>query len=86
MFGADPLTFDKARLGYPERIYEILRQRCAVRSGANVFEIGGGTGIATRDLLSLHPRSLTVIEPNKLLARYLVRTLGRRHATVKLLV
>ena len=53
LFGADAANYDRARPAYPERIYEILRDRCNLRSGVNTFEIGAGTGQATRHLLRL---------------------------------
>ncbi len=82
VFGADPATFNRARPGYPDRVYEILRTRCGLTPGARVFEVGAGTGIATRGLLDQGARPLTVIEPDRRMARYLLGTLGPRRDRV----
>jgi len=76
VFGRDAATYDAARLPYPRRVYEILVNRCNLRPGATVFEIGPGTGIATRELLRRGARPLTLIEPDRRLARYLRSSLG----------
>jgi len=83
-FGRDPEPYDRARLAYPERVYEILTTRCGLRPGAVVFEIGPGTGIATRELLRRGANPITLIEPDRRLARYLVDSLGSRVGRVKL--
>lgn len=69
-FGADPANYDSARPEYPARIYEILRERCGLRDGTCVFEIGPGTGLATRRLLEAGA-SVTAIEPDARLAKKL---------------
>jgi len=77
-FGSDPDAYDRARPGHPERVYEILVERCGLRAGTSVLEIGPGTGQATRRLLDLGADPLVAIEPNDDLARYLARSLGDR--------
>ena len=47
VFGRDPALYDRARPGYPERVFEILRDRCGLRPGTAVLEIGPGPGTAT---------------------------------------
>ncbi|HYM69472.1 MAG TPA: methyltransferase domain-containing protein [bacterium] len=74
-FGADPAGYDAARPDYPERVYDILRTRCGLRPGARTFEIGPGTGQATRRLLRFGADPLIVVEPDARLAEHLVRTL-----------
>jgi SAM-dependent methyltransferase len=76
VFGRDPATYDRFRLPYPEKVYEILARRCGLRPGAVVFEIGPGTGIATRELLRRGADPLTVIEPDRRLVRFLRGGLG----------
>lgn len=78
LFGADPEKYDRARPGHPERVYEILVERCSLRPGTCVLEIGPGTGQATRRLLDLGADPLVAIEPNDDLARYLARSIGDR--------
>jgi SAM-dependent methyltransferase len=77
LFGYDPASYDLARPGHPERVYEILATRCGLERGAHVLEIGPGTGQATRRLLE-RGASLVVVEPNEQLADYLEVTFGDR--------
>jgi len=84
VFGRDPEAYDRARLAYPPRVYEILTTRCGLLPGAAVFEIGPGTGIATRELLRLGADPLTLVEPDRRLARYLRDSIGSRGGRVTL--
>ena len=77
-FGSDPQAYDRARPGHPDRVYEILAERCRLGAGTGVLEIGPGTGQATRRLLDLGADPLVAIEPNDDLADYLALTLGDR--------
>jgi Methyltransferase domain len=70
-FGADAANYDRARPDYPERVYEILRERCGPLAGATAFEIGAGTGLATRSLLRLGVARLIAIEPDERLLAFL---------------
>jgi SAM-dependent methyltransferase len=78
LFGADPETYDTARPGHAERVYELLVGRCGLGPGASVLEVGPGTGQATRRLLELGASPLVAIEPNVELARYLAGSVGDR--------
>ena len=78
LFGADPETYDRARPGHAERLYEILVERCGLGPRTSVVEVGAGTGQATRRLLELGASPLVAIEPNAELARYLTDSLGPR--------
>ncbi len=84
-FGRDPDAYDRARLAYPPQVYEILTTRCDLRPGTAVFEIGPGTGIATRALLKLGASPITLVEPDRRLARYLAKRLGTQPGRVKIL-
>lgn len=70
LFGEDPDSYDRARPGHAERVYELLVERCGLTSGAAVLEIGAGTGQATRRLLELGA-AVVAVEPDPALARFL---------------
>lgn len=74
-FGADATNYDSARPEYPARLYEILRRRCGLGLRIRTFEIGPGTGLATRQLLKAGA-SVTAIEPDERLAAKLRECAG----------
>jgi SAM-dependent methyltransferase len=69
-FGSDLAGYDAGRPDYPERVYEILVERCGLRPGVRVLEIGPGTGRATHRLLAAGAHVLGV-EPDPTLAAHL---------------
>src|SRR5262249_20873778 len=71
LFGGDPAGYDEARPDYPDRVYEILTSRCGLGPGTATLEIGPGTGLATRRLLSLGANPLVAVEPDERLATHL---------------
>lgn len=73
VYGTDPAQYDAGRPDYPDRVYEVLTQRCGLRSGARVLEIGPGTGLATRHLLA-EGADVVGVEPDPELAHFLQRT------------
>lgn len=70
-FGADASAYHGARPEYPEWVYDTLAARCGLRRHAAVFEIGAGTGTATRRLLELGADPLIATEPDPRLASFL---------------
>lgn len=70
-FGGDPAGYHRSRPPYPDWVYDTLTTRCGLRPGAAVFEIGAGTGIATRRLLDLGANPLVAIEPDQRLADFM---------------
>jgi SAM-dependent methyltransferase len=70
-YGSDPAGYDAARPGYPEWVFDFLRQRCGLASGTAIFEIGAGTGKATRQLIHMGANPLVAIEPDERMAGYL---------------
>ena len=78
LFGHDPLAYANARPDYPEELYERLCTRCQLTPGTSAFEIGAGTGLATRRLLALGASPLWAIEPNSHLAAFLEKTISNR--------
>jgi SAM-dependent methyltransferase len=71
LFGADVAAYEAGRPGHPDRVYEVLVERCGLRPGARVLEIGPGTGQATRRLLELGATRLVAVEPDERLAAHL---------------
>ena len=77
-FGRDPAGYDAARPPYPEWVFEFLRDRCGLLSGTATFEIGSGTGTATRRLLEFGANPLVAIEPDVRLVNFLQGTVSDR--------
>jgi SAM-dependent methyltransferase len=71
-FGDDPGNYDAARPRYPDRVWEILAERCGLRERATIFEVGPGTGTATRELVA-RGAEVTAIEPDARLAAFLAK-------------
>jgi SAM-dependent methyltransferase len=80
MFDRAAAEYD-ARPGYPERVFEILAERCGLGPGTRVVEVGPGTGQATRPLLDRGAR-VTAVEPGAALATELRRRTAGRPLTV----
>ncbi|WP_210162961.1 class I SAM-dependent methyltransferase [Pleomorphomonas oryzae] len=74
-FGLNPAAYHSARPDYPDWVYDMLVTRCGLRPGTKVFEIGAGTGTATRRLLALGADPLVAIEPDARLADFLEASL-----------
>lgn len=70
-FGEDPANYDAARPDYPGWVFEELRARCGLGPGCATFEVGAGTGKATRPLLAAGADPLVAIEPDARLASFL---------------
>jgi SAM-dependent methyltransferase len=78
LFGSDPASYDRARPGHAERVYEVLARQCGLRPGCATLEVGPGPGQATRRLLDLGAGPLVALEPDPALAEYLAGTTGGR--------
>jgi phospholipid N-methyltransferase len=83
-FGADPASYHSVRPEYPDWVFATLVERCGLADGRAVFEIGPGTGTATRRLLDLGARPLIAIEPDLSLAAYLRKS--NRDAALQVMV
>lgn len=70
-FGANPAAYHAARPAYPDWVFTTLVERCGLTHGKSVFEIGPGTGTATRRLLDLGSKPLIAVEPDPSLVAYL---------------
>lgn len=74
-FGDDPASYHATRPSYPDWVFETLRDRCRLAPGTATFEIGAGTGTATRRLLDFGTNPLLAIEPDSRLATFLRNTI-----------
>lgn len=81
-FGLDPSGYHSARPGYPDWVFDVLRERCGLAPDAAAFEIGAGTGTATRRLLDLGANPLIAVEPDARLATFLRKTVPDKALTV----
>ena len=75
-FGGDPERYDWARPPYPDALYDHLVSACGLKPGTRTFEVGAGTGIATRRLIAVGAKPYVAIEPDARLAAYLENTLS----------
>jgi SAM-dependent methyltransferase len=75
LFASDVEAYERGRPGYPERVYDLLREMCRLRPATRVLEIGPGTGQATARLLDLGA-SVTAVELGADLAARLVEKFG----------
>lgn len=81
-FGADPGSYHAIRPDYPDWVFEILCERCRLTHGTATFEVGAGTGTATRRLLDLGANPLLAIEPDSRLATFLRETIPDKALSV----
>jgi len=82
VFGRDPAAYHAARPTYPDWVFDFLRERCGLEPDAVVFEIGAGTGTATRQLLKLGANPLVAVEPDERLAAFLRETIPNKALSV----
>lgn len=81
-FGADPAGYHEARPAYPDWVFETLCDHGCLRPHTNTFEVGAGTGIATRRLLDFGASPLIAIEPDERLANFLRSTIPDKALSV----
>lgn len=75
LFGQDAAGYEAGRPGYPDALFDLLRDRLGLDETSHVLEIGPGTGQATRRLLEFGFGSLTAIEPDPRMAQRLSESL-----------
>lgn len=68
-------TYAKYRPSYPAAAIDLLAQRCGLKRGADVVDLGSGTGILSRLLLERGARVFG-IEPNVEMRHYCDEALG----------
>jgi SAM-dependent methyltransferase len=81
-FGLDPGGYHAARPSYPDWAFDVLRELCGLATDVVTFEIGAGTGTATRRLLELGANPLIAVEPDDRLANFLRKTVPDKALTV----
>jgi len=81
-FGRDPAGYEAARPAYPDWVFDFLRERCGLAPGTVTFEVGAGTGKATRQLLGLGANPLVAVEPDERLSAFLRETIPDKALTV----
>jgi SAM-dependent methyltransferase len=67
LFDRAPGEYHDARPGYPPDVFRLLRDRCGLRPGARVLEVGAGSGQATMPMLEIGAH-VTAVEPGAALA------------------
>ena len=70
MFGKAAAVYAVARPDYPDRVFEVLRDRCRLGPSSRVLEIGAGSGQATKRLIETGAHVIAV-EPSEALAEQL---------------
>jgi SAM-dependent methyltransferase len=81
LFTDDVTSYEEGRPGYPDAVYELLRDVCGLGPGTRVLEIGPGTGQATGALLE-RGAAITAVELGAGLAAHLRRKFAGRALTV----
>jgi SAM-dependent methyltransferase len=81
LFTDDVASYEEGRPGYPDAVYELLRDVCGLGPGTRVLEIGPGTGQATGALLE-HGATVTAVELGGGLAAHLRHKFAGRDLTV----
>jgi SAM-dependent methyltransferase len=75
VFDSAAALYAAARPGYPDRVYDILRDRCQLGPSSRVLEIGAGSGQATKRLV-VESAHVVAVEPGGALANRLRAELG----------
>ena len=70
-FGLDPAAYERARPAYPSAVYDRLVAHSRLAHGAQVLEVGAGTGLATFELLRRGAAAIVALEPDARLAQHL---------------
>lgn len=82
LFSSAVAAYEGGRPGYPDRVYDLLVERCGLGPGSRVLEIGAGTGQATGPLLDLGA-SVHAVEIGPALADRLRQKFAGRRFTVE---
>ncbi|WP_166385041.1 class I SAM-dependent methyltransferase [Catellatospora methionotrophica] len=74
-FNAGASVYHRGRPPYPGEVFTILAERCGLRPGVRVLEIGAGNGLATGSLLAAGAH-VVAVEPGEHLAAILTAEHG----------
>jgi SAM-dependent methyltransferase len=74
-FNADAVAYRRGRPPYPDAVFSLLADRCGLRPGVRVLEIGAGSGLATGPLLAAGAH-VVAVEPGERLAALLAADHG----------
>ncbi len=75
VFGTVAAAYLAARPDYPDRVFEVLRDRCGLGPSSRVLEIGAGSGQATRRLAA-SAAFVVAVEPSEAVVQQLRARLG----------
>ena len=75
VYGADASGYAAGRPDYPEQLYQLLRQRCGLKAGSVVLEVGAGTGLVTARLVA-DGAWVVAVEPDEGMAAHLTKSVG----------
>src|SRR3954470_5445434 len=75
VFGPVAAAYAAVRPDYPERVFEVLRDRCGLGASSRVLEIGAGPGQATRRLAETAAH-VVAVEPSEAVVEELRARLG----------
>lgn len=79
-FGLDASGYHKARLAYPDALYDEIFAR--LPASPSILEIGAGSGLVTQSLLRRNPSKLVAVEPDPALVAFTKRRLPDPRLTV----
>ncbi len=74
-FNAAAGAYQRGRPPYPDRVFDLLADRCGLRPGTRVLEVGAGSGLATGPLLAAGA-DVVAVEPGESLAAILAAAHG----------
>lgn len=58
-------TYDKGRIGYPEKLYKTIDLYTHLNSNSTILEVGCGNGIATQEIFNIWNSNIIAIDPGK---------------------
>ena len=64
LFANDVATYNSARPDYPAVIYQFIVDATGLKPNTRTLEVGAGNGLATRKLIELGARPMTLLEPD----------------------